>query len=338
MNKLKGLFILDPYFFDTVYSEQDRKLLHSRIDFPDRAYSPDEIRSNLGLMSEVELLFSGWGGGALDRTVLDAAPSLRAVFYGAGSVRELVTDEFWKRNIRLTSAAPANAVPVAEFTLAQIILSLKRAWWYSNELYLTRKYPLPNGDANGREVAGAYRSTVGIVSLGLIGRRVRELLRLLDIHVVAYDPFVSKGSAAQLDVELTSLEELFRRSDVVTIHTPWLKETEGMITGHLIEIMKPRATLINTARGAIINEAEMIEVLRRRQDLFALLDVTRQDPLEGNSPLYEMPNIVLTPHIAGSLNGECRRMGRSMIEEAERYLNGEPLRWEITQEKALISA
>jgi len=336
MTKHQGLFVMEPFWFDTIYAPQDRNQLRSRVDFPDRAYSPSEIRENLDLLKDVELLFSGWYGEVLDKKFLDAAPHLKAVFFGGGSVRRTVTDEFWKRDIALSNAASANAVPVAEFTLAQIILSLKGVWWHTRELYRTREYP--HFGSGAKQVPGAYNSTVGIASLGLIGRRVRELLRVLDVRVLLYDPFVTKESAEELGVELVSLPDLFRRSDIVTIHTPLLKETEGMITGELIASMKSCATLINTARGPLIREAEMIDVLNARTDLFALLDVTCKEPLERDSPLYSMPNVILTPHIAGSLNGECHRMGKLMIEEAERFLKGEPLQWKITQERAAILA
>ncbi len=328
---------MEPFWFETIYAPQDRNQLRARVDFPDRAYSPREIRQNLGLLKDVELLFSGWHGEVLDKKLLDAAPRLKAVFFGGGSVRKTVTDEFWKRDIALSNAASANAIPVAEFTLAQIILALKGVWWHTRELYRTREYPR-YGLGAPQVAAGAYNSTVGIVSLGLIGRRVRELLRMLDVRVLVYDPFVTKESAEELGVELVSLPDLFRRSDIVTIHTPLLKETEGMITGELIASMKSGTTLINTARGPLIKEEEMIEVLQERKDLLAMLDVTCSEPLDPDSLLYSMPNVILTPHIAGSLNGECQRMGKLMIEEAERFLKGEPLQWKITRDRVSILA
>lgn len=336
MSKPKGLFVIEPNWFDLIYSPSDRARLRPRVDFPDRAYSPKEIRQNLHLLKDVELLFSGWWGTNLDQALLNAAPRLQAVFFGGGSVREVVTDEFWDREIPLSTAAAANAVPVAEFTLAQIIFSLKRVWWHARELQRTRIYP--GYDPEARRVPGAYRSTVGIVSLGLIGRRLREMLRLLDVRVLAFDPYVTGEEAEALGVELVSLESLFEQSDVVTLHTPLLKETVGLVTGAHIASMKSGATLINTARGAVIRETEMIEVLRRRRDLFALLDVTMQEPLDPDSPLFSLSNVFLTPHIAGSMDGECRRMGEYMIDEAERFLNGETLQWEITRESAAILA
>ena len=102
--------------------------------------------------------------------------------------------------------------------------------------------------------------------------------------------------------------------------------------------MKPNATFINTARGAVIREPEMIAALRERPDVFALLDVTDPEPPAADSPLLSMPNVILTPHIAGSVDAECQRMGRYMVEELKRHLNGEPLKWEITRERAALLA
>jgi phosphoglycerate dehydrogenase-like enzyme len=141
-----------------------------------------------------------------------------------------------------------------------------------------------------------------------------------------------------LDVESTPLAELFRRSDVVSLHAPLLDETVGLIAGEHLAAMKPGATFINTARGGIVSQDELVEVARRRPDLQFVLDVTEPEPLPPDSPLYALENVVLTPHIAGSVGTECRRMGRYMVEELRRYLAGEPLQWLITPELAAISS
>ena len=336
MSKLKGLFVIEPNWFDLIYSPKDRARLRPRVDFPDHAISPGEIQQNLHLLKDVDLLFSGWWGTKLDQALLNAAPRLQAVFFGGGSVRTVVSDEFWRRAIPLSTAAAANAVPVAEFTFAQIILSLKHVWGHARELQTNRRYISYRPEE--RRVPGAYKSTVGIVSLGLIGRRVREMLRMLDVRVLAFDPYVTGEEAEALGIELVPLDTLFRQSDVVTLHTPLLEETAGMVTGDHIASMKHGATLINTARGEIVRENEMVEILRQRPDLFALLDVTVKEPLPPDSQLFSLTNVFLTPHIAGSMDGECRRMGEYMIDEAERFLNGETLQWEITRESAAILA
>jgi phosphoglycerate dehydrogenase-like enzyme len=125
---------------------------------------------------------------------------------------------------------------------------------------------------------------------------------------------------------------------VVSLHTPWLKETEGMITGQHIASMRPGATFINTARGAVVREQELIDVLQQRPDLFAVLDVTYPEPPAPDSLLYTLPNVVVTPHIAGPVGDECHRLGRYMVEELWRYLHGEELRWGITREMAKVLA
>ena len=158
------------------------------------------------------------------------------------------------------------------------------------------------------------------------------------MRVIAYDPFVDEATAAKLGVTLVTLEALFAQSDVVSLHTPWLPETVGLITGELIASMKPCATFINTSRGAVVWEEEMLDVLAARPDLQAVLDVVWPEPPAPESRLFDLPNVVLTPHIAGSMGAECHRMGRYMIDELDRYLAGEPLRWGITREKAAILA
>lgn len=107
-----------------------------------------------------------------------------------------------------------------------------------------------------------------------------------------------------------------------------------MITGALLGAMKLGATFINTARGAVVRENELIEVMMARPDLTAVLDVTWPEPPVEGSPLYTLPNVILTPHIAGSKDRECRRMGRLMIDEFDRWSRGEGLKWGISREKS----
>jgi phosphoglycerate dehydrogenase-like enzyme len=278
------------------------------------------------------VILSGWGAPEMDGAFLEAAPELRLVLYGAGSIRRLATPALWERGIRITSAYAANAVPVSEYALAAILFSLKRGWHFAFSARRDRALPEQS------QVPGAYGSTVGLVSLGMVGRLVRERLRTFDLRVVAHDPYVKSEEARLLDVDLVSLEDLFASSEVVSLHAPLLPETEGMILGSHLASMKRNATLINTSRGAIVRETEMVEVLKERPDLWAVLDVTHPEPPEPGSRLYDLPNVVLTPHVAGSLGSECRRMGRLVVDELRRYVAGEPLQHEITRERAALMA
>jgi phosphoglycerate dehydrogenase-like enzyme len=167
---------------------------------------------------------------------------------------------------------------------------------------------------------------------------VVDLLRPYDLKIIAYDPHTSESDAENLGITLCSLDEVFARSDVVSVHTPWLQETEKMIRAEHFARMKEGASFINTARGAVVDEAGLAEVFARRTDLFAVLDVTWPEPPSEESPLYDLPNVVITPHIAGSLGLECRRGGQFVVAELERFLRGENLLGEITQEQLRLIA
>ena len=279
-----------------------------------------------GVPADTEAIFSTWGMPRMDAAFLDALPALRAVFYAAGSVRGFVTPAVYERGIIVCAAAAANAVPVAEYTVATIILSLKQTWQTMRQVH-ARKINRRSVDL----LAGSFGSRVGLVSLGLIGRRVAAMLKSgYDLDVVAYDPFVSQAEAEELGVRLVSLEEAFRTSEVVSLHTPILPATRGMFRREHFEAMKANATLVNTARGGLIREADLYEVLAARPDLTAVLDVTDPEPPVAGSPLYDLPNVFLTPHIAGSVGDECRRMTRYMIDEFRRWQSGAPLQYRVS--------
>jgi len=331
--RLRGLYVLDGPSFELIYGPEEQRDIAELVDIDAPPQTPESIAGNPALLAKADVIFSGWGAPKMDEAFLRSAPNLRAVFYGAGSIRYFTTDAFWKRAVVVTSAAAANAVPVAEYTVNVIALSLKHFWRYGTRAKTGQGW----GD-HTRPLPGGFRRTVGLISLGMIGRLVRERLRPFDLRVIAYDPFLSPAEAAKLDVEGVSLEELFQRADVASLHTPWLKETEGMITGQHLASMKSGATFINTARGAIVREPEMIEVLRQRPDLTAVLDVTHPEPPAPDSPFFALPNVVLTPHIAGSMGTEINRLGRYMVEELQRYVAGEPLQWQITAQAATMLA
>lgn len=330
----KALYILDPGPYEWIYGPTEREDINKLVDVIAPQQTAQSIREHPELLRDVQVILSGWGAPVMDEAFLDLAPNLKAVFYGAGSIRGIVDHPFWQRGLVITSAYGANAVPVAIYTLSQILFSLKHGWRYGLELKRTHQYP----ERETMNMPGTYTSTVGIISLGMVGRNVCELLKPFGLKVLAYDPFVSPETAKELGVELCSLEDVFRRADVVSLHTPWLKETEGLITGAHFAAMKTGASFINTARGAVVREEEMIAVLQQRPDLFAVLDVVHPEPPAPDSPLFTLPNVIVTPHIAGAVGTECQRMGRYMVEELTRYLHGDALQWGITEQKAKVLA
>lgn len=329
---MRGLFILNSDAYAKIYGAEERCAIDELVDVYAASLTAAAVRDRLDILADAEVILSGWGMIPLDETVLAAAPKLKAVFYGAGTIRYFTTEAFWDRGIVVTSAYAGNAQPVMEYTVAAVLFSLKRGWHFARAVRELHAYPPKDS------VPGGYGSTVGLIGLGMIGRMVARHLRQFDLNLLAYDPLISAADAAALGVELCPLEEIFRRSHVVSLHAPWLKETVGMITGAHLASMQQDATFINTARGALVREDEMIAVLQQRPDLQAVLDVTYPEPPSSDSPFYTLPNVVLTPHIAGSMAGECRRMGRIVVDELRRYVRGEPLQWQISRAQAQIMA
>jgi len=333
LDKPKALFILEEKTCDLIYSPQVRRDLGRLADFYLEPQSRESIQAHPERLRDVEIIFSGWGAPLMDQAFLDAAPQLRAVFYGAGSIGYFVTEEFWKRDILVTGASELNAQPVAEYTLAVILLSLKKFWSLSEAVRSGHGW----GD-HTRHVTGTFRAKVGLIACGMIARRVIELLKPFDIDCLVYDPFLSSEEASELGVCLCSLEDVFAKADVVSLHAPDKPETWGMITGRLFAMMKRDATFLNTARPRIIRQDELIEVLSGRPDLQVILDVCEPEPLPVNSGLLDYRNVIVTPHIAGSLGPECARLGEFMLEEFQRYLAGDPLQGRISYEQSLLLA
>ncbi|MFL2100393.1 hydroxyacid dehydrogenase [Desemzia sp. FAM 23989] len=326
---LKALYILNEGLFDAVYPKEVQTEIAERVEVLHGPLTSESCFEHPELLQEVEVIFSGWGAPVFDDYFLKLAPNLKAIFYAAGTMKSFLTDAVWERKLIVTTANTANAIPVAEFTLSQILFALKNGWELREQVRQDRTYQF--GDFPF--VFGNYNRNIGLISLSQVGRKVLDYLKPFNVNVLAYDPFVSDQEAAELNVTKVTLAELFKESEIVSLHSPLLPETTGMITGELLKSMKPHATFINTARGAIVNEDQMIAVLKERTDLTAVLDVTYPEPPVIDSPLYNMKNVVLTPHIAGSAGTEVERMGAYMLSELKHYLADEPLDYQITKEK-----
>ncbi len=324
--KLRGIFLLDEDAFRLIYAGEHYNKICQLVDIIAPPQTRDDIRLNPGILKNIDVIFSGWGMPVVDHSLLSHAPHLQAIFYGAGAIGYFATQHMWDRKITVTSSIHANSVPVAEYSLATILFSLKQGWQLARATRENKMFV-------DRNVApGAYGSTVGIISLGEVARLLLKLLKPFDLNIVAYDPYVSDEDARKLGVQRVSLTELFKICDVVSIHTPLFPETQNMISGKLINSMKQGATLINTSRGGIINQPEMLDVLAQRRDLQAVLDVCEPEPPPADSALFTLPNILLTPHIAGSVGQECKRMGQYMVDELGRYIRDEPLKYQIRPE------
>ncbi|WP_327371502.1 hydroxyacid dehydrogenase [Streptomyces sp. NBC_01217] len=294
-------------------------------------FTTDRARA---VLADAEILVTGWGCPPLDGAALDSAPRLRAVVHTAGSIRGHITEACWERGIEVSSAAAANALPVAEYTVAMILLSGKRVLERARDYRTERRRD--NWLATPAQV-GNYGRTVGILSASLIGRRVIELLRPYDLPVLLHDPYVSASEAAALGVRPVGLGELFAHSDVVSVHTPLLPATRGLVSRELLMAMRPDGVLINTSRGAVVDQDALVDVLRRDR-IRAVLDVTEPDTLPPAHPLWECDNVTLTPHLAGSQGNEWRRLVDLAVGEADRWAAGDGFAHPVRRERLAFLA
>lgn len=292
-----------------------------------KIYSKADVLRAPNLFSDVAFVFSTWGMSEFtEEEIKSCFPSLKCVFYGAGSVQYFARP-FLNCGIHVFSAWAANAVPVAEMTVAQIILANK-GYFVTNRLF----------HSNGRETAriafqkcnGNYGETVGIIGAGMIGRSVIQMLKQYNLKVIAFDPFLSDEKADELGIEKCELPELFERAFVVSNHMANKEQTKGILNYDLFRRMRENAVFINTGRGAQVIEDDLVRILEERPDLTALLDVTYPERPVANHPFYTLPNCLLTPHIAGSMGDEVARMGKYMLDEYRAYLNGESCEYEIS--------
>ncbi|MEX3105611.1 hydroxyacid dehydrogenase [Streptomyces sp. V2] len=321
----RAVFAMDPVHLPLLFPEPVLERLRRTADI-DPALVVQDLTdpAAASALAEAEFLITGWGCPHLGAEALAAAPKLRAVLHAAGSVRSLVGDALWARGVSVSSAVTANAVPVAEYTLAMILLAGKDFFSLRETYRRTHAQPTPAETAP----IGNLGRRVGVIGASRVGRRLLELLRPFDFEVLLHDPYVDSGEAEKLGARLMSLEELLTRSDIVSLHAPDIPETHHMLDRARLSLIPDGGVLINTSRGALVDHAALTdEVVAGR--LTAILDVTEPEPLPAGSPLYTLPNVILTPHIAGSLGNELRRLGEIVVTEVERLTEGLPPAHEV---------
>ncbi len=317
---------------DYVYPKATQERIKSLIDIDlDKVYCQEDLMANPDGFKDVEYIFSTWSmpGGWEDKD--DFAkyfPNAKALFYAAGSVKYFA-QHYFDKGIRIFSAFAANAVPVAEFSVAQILLANK-GYYQAMRAFKSADDHKVSGDISRAHV-GNYSANVGIVGAGMIGKKVIELLKPYKLNIKIYDIFVDEARARELGGEkVDTLEELFETCDVVSNHLANVPATVGIFTGDLFEKMKKNGTFINTGRGAQVDEAGMLAALKKRGDVSAILDVTTEEP-PTNKDFYDLENVFLTPHIAGSQGNEVARMSEMVVDQFENMLKGLPTQYEVTE-------
>jgi len=307
-----------------VYSQGHRDRIAAACHLHPVVVTSANLDAHLPALADVEVIFSTWGMPVPTAEQAAQLRALKAVFYAAGTVKEFAMP-FLERNVTVVSAWAANAVPVAEFTLAQILLSNKG--YFRN----ARTCATPAGRTHAFRGQGNFDQTVALLGAGMIGRNVIALLKPFRLHAIVFDPFLSQADAAQLGVEKVPLDAAFARGLVVSNHLANVPETRGLLKRPHFAAMRENAVFINTGRGATVVEQDLIDVFRQRQDLTALLDVTDPEPPLPDSGLYSLPNVFFSSHIAGAMGSEVLRMADTVLEEFQSWRAGRPLRYAVTR-------
>jgi phosphoglycerate dehydrogenase-like enzyme len=318
----RAVFVMDPAHLPALFPADliSRLTRLTQLD-PARCVEDFADARHAATLAEAEILITGWGMPTLDADALDRMPRLRAVLHSAGTVRHLFGEAVWERGLLVTSAAQANAQPVAEFTLAVVIFAAKDIFALRERYRAERAHPAAELTA----AAGTYRRKLGVIGASRVGRLLLDLVRPLDLDVAVSDPYLDAEQAAELGARRLDLDELLATSDIVSLHAPDLPSTRHLLDRRRLGLIPDGGFFINTARGAIVDEQALTEELVSGR-ISAMLDVTEFEPLAAGSPLYQLPNVFLTPHIAGSIGNERARLGAAVVAEVERYCAGaEPL-------------
>lgn len=323
---MRSIFLGNGDTVGQVYRGPEIDALESEFGLRNTVYTKDDL--NARDFRDVDFIFSTWGMPSLSaKEISGCFPALKAVFYAAGTVQAFARP-FLECGVRVFSAWAANAVPVSEYAVAQIILANKgffRAFGL--------KSPGEHRERAGisHEYPGNYGCKVGILGAGMIGKLViRKLKSDYNLQVLVFDPFLPEEKAKELGAVKTDLHTVFRECTTISNHLANNEQTKGMLNKSCFSLMKDHATFINTGRGAQVVNADLEEALRARPFAAAVLDVTYPEPLPEGHPFYRMENVILTPHMAGSQACETERMARYMVEECRLLHAGRPVRYEVT--------
>ena len=311
---------------ERAYKKETREILEQRYQFEEGIYDLETI--NEKRFQDVEIIFSTWG--MLKLTAAEAKqyfPNLKAIFYAAGSVQEFASD-FMANGVKIFSAFQANAIPVAEFTIAQIILANK-GYFLSQLLY--KRGEFDKASRFSRSLPGTWGDRVGIIGVGAVGKKVIELLKPFHLKILVFDPYLPEKDRIAMGVESVSLDKIFSSCLCISNHLANNEKTKGMLDYKYFSQMRENAVFINTGRGAQVVEEDLVRALRESPERTALLDVTYPEPVLPDHPFYKLDNIFISPHIAGSLGDEIGRMGAYMLAASTAFTDKKPLIYEVTE-------
>ncbi len=256
------------------------------------------------------------------REVFEKATKLKLLGVCRADLTFIDVEAATEYGVLVINTPARNAIAVAELTVG-LMLALVRSIPVAHNMVRSGGWVDPTAayfSLRGTELTG---KTIGIVGFGAIGQRVAKMVRVFETSILVYDPYVDPDEIKELGAEGVELDELMAQSDFVTLHCPAGPETMGLINSHRIALMKPTAYLVNTASTFIIDGDAIVQALRERRIAGAAFDVYETWPVRPDSPLLELDNVVLTPHIGGATDETVVRHSRMIADDVERFLRGE---------------
>lgn len=329
MKKPRVLLAVNRHWFPTLFSKIDLARLYNLAEVLNED-PPAEINRTFlrEKLPQADAVFTSWDTANLDAEILAGAPHLKLLCHAAGSVRPVVSEALWQRGIRVTSAASAISYGVAEYCLGLMLMASKRVFWTAQGV---RHGHWQEDSACFGGLFELYQQNVGIVGAGHIGKHLVRLMKNFDCNVFVYDPFLPREQAQAMGCEkLETLDELFSRCRVVSLNAPSNEGTRNMLRGHHFAALPKGAVFLNTAGSIQINEPEFLDELRKGR-FVACVDRCEVEPCALDHPYRTLPNVILTPHIAGVAAENRFRIGTFAIDSLETYLQGTSLAHEVTE-------
>jgi phosphoglycerate dehydrogenase-like enzyme len=320
-------------FADFRFGEFDRPTSWDEPPPPD----PDTDRRLIEFIGGADALVVCHGSPRITGEIMDAAPNLRFIgeLEGDRFARRIDVEAAWERGIKTVDTTNGSSYGVAEWALAMTLIGLRNAGSLFRAIAFDKVpiesqadfYPAFRGDPGYKrgELSG---KTVGLIGCGIIGRRLLELLEPFHTTTYVYDPYVPRELADVYDVTFTSLDNVLSLPDVVICLAPITPATKGMLGAREFGLMRDDAVFVNVSRGAIVQTDALIARLREGT-LIASLDVFDPEPIPLDSPVRDMPNVFLTPHIAGVNAAGGPRFFKLMVDELERFLAGHETRYDL---------
>lgn len=319
-----ALFVKAPSiekFFGEKYFASMRKwgevAFYDREDFEDKEYCVEFLRG-------ANVIITSWGTPSIDKDMLDACPDLELVCHAGGTPKPILSDALIEKNIPVTFSAIALGEGVAETAVGFTIAACKGFFTLSRDT----KNGLWKEHKNADYVTDIYDITVGVISGGFVGRHYIKLMQNFNVDILLYDPTMTAEQVAALGATKAELNEMLSKADVISVHAPSIPATAKMLNASNLPLIKDGAVLINTSRGAIIDEPALIEELKKGR-FFACIDVTDPEPPVVENELRYLDNVVLTPHIAGAVTNGLKRVAKHVCEEMDRFYSGEPMRTKV---------